>query len=361
MGTHYGSTLPLLHWSVRIPRWARARPLASNPATEHGAARSTGGIARGSRVASRAWLCLITMLCALVAWPASGQALRDIVAGARLGSGYAQMLSLAATPDVSAASYRVKSAGSDPDLDVLRLPYEARWGSLTAGSDVYWRVAGGYLTLQDDLSVLDDSGTISSKWSAFSVSGGVAAKIGLGQGFIVEPALDVGVARLLNDAQYQGTASILQPGLDNLLFNWHSNAWLVTPNVALEWSSASESRRISVRGHVAWSWIGSFDESDSVIRFDETAGAYSVRAEYAAPTGARVLDRPLDWVVFTGYAGFFGPNRDALGFTSVAEVGAGLETPRSTTSTDGTRVRVGASYLFGPDVRGWSVSVGLRY
>jgi hypothetical protein len=40
-----------------------------------------------------------------------------------------------------------------------------------------------------------------------------------------------------------------------MVFNWHTNAWLVTPNVGLEWHLVEGDRRISVLGHTGWSRI----------------------------------------------------------------------------------------------------------
>jgi hypothetical protein len=60
------------------------------------------------------------------------------------------MLNLVATPDISAASYRIDGSSSDPTLDVVRVPYRSRWRSLSRDSDVYWRLSGGYLQLKDD-------------------------------------------------------------------------------------------------------------------------------------------------------------------------------------------------------------------
>lgn len=74
----------------------------------------------------------------------------------------------------------------------------------------------------------------------------------------------------------------------------------------------------------------------------------------------KLAEHPLDGMLFGGDAGFFGPNRDALGFKSVAELGAGVEVPLATGANASSRVRLGASYLFGPRVEGWSVTLGLR-
>lgn len=82
---------------------------------------------------------------------------------------------------------------------------------------------------------------------------------------------------------------------------------------------------MTLRAHVARSWIKSFDATDRVQEFSEAANIYSVRAEYAQPSGVRVFDRSLDWIVYSSYAGFFGANKDALGFDSVGEIGVGFE------------------------------------
>lgn len=306
--------------------------------------------------------CIGTLLM-MAAMPAAAQSLEDIfrplVAEANLGAGYAQMLNLAATPDIGAAHFEIDHGGDRPTIDIFRLPYQSRWLALSQDSDLYWRVSGDYLQQKEDLDV--GGGSIASKWSAYSLTGGLLAKIRLGNGFTLAPALDLGVARLDNRADYDGTANLLKPFFDELLFNWRTNAWLVTPSVQLGWNRIDEARRISISGHVARSWISSFGESDRVLEFNETANIYSLRAEHAAPTDMQLAGRPLDWVIYGGYAGFFGPNRDVLGFTSVAEVGVGMETPLVTDQKRPDRARLGASYLFGEHVRGWTISLSLQY
>ena len=298
---------------------------------------------------------------ALLAAPAAAQSARDVVVGARLGSGYAGLLNLAATPDISAATYDTTDAASEFSIDVLRVPYESRLVTLSSDVDLDWKVAGGYLTAKQDFAGVNGAGSISSKWSAYSLTGGLVAKIGLGNGFTLAPGLDFSVARLDNHADYAGAATALQPFLDGLLFNWHTDAYLVTPNVGLEWKMTQADRRIGVAGHVAWSWISSFNAQDPALEFNEATGVYSISADYAAPTGMKVFARPLDWLVLGRYAGFFGPNRDALGFTSVTETGVGVELPLSSSAEKSKRIRISASYLFGSNVTGWTLGVGLRY
>jgi hypothetical protein len=246
---------------------------------------------------------------------------RAQVASARLGAGYAQMINLSATPDLSAASYRIDAIDPSADLDVLRLPYQAKWLPLSAEADLYWKLEAGWLQFKQDFPwspTPDAAGTLGSKWTAYSVGAGVLAKVRLGSGISIEPAVDVALARLQNRTSYSGSATVLQPVLDGLLFNWNADAWLVTPGVALEWTDAVGEGRARARGHVARSRIASFDETDPVQRFREATNIYSVRVEYVHPTEWKAFERRMSWVAYGSYAGFFGANRDVLGFDAVA-------------------------------------------
>jgi hypothetical protein len=287
-----------------------------------------------------------------------------LIGSARLGAGYAQMIGLATAPDIAAAHYNIEASESNPGIDVFRLPYQARWLTLAPGSDLYWKVAAGYFRLRDNLPFAPTpsaTGVVESRWTAYSASAGVLAKIQIGQGFTFEPAVDMAIARLENDASYSGAATILPPLFDGLLFNWQTNAWIATPSLALAWEHALDEAKVHVRGHVARSWIGSFDESGSLPSFNEAVNVYSIRGDYAWPAGLDVAGRPLSWVAIAGFAGFFGANRDSLGFTSVTELGGGFELPTLSDDPRSQRVRLAARYLFGPNVHGWGVGLSLPF
>jgi len=300
-----------------------------------------------------------------IAADATAQALVDQVRGqiqsARLGAGYAQIINLSATPDLGAANYTVRGTGTGPDLslDLFRVPYQSHWAALSPDTDVYWRLSAGYLRMKQFLPALDAG--VDSRWTAASATGGVLAKMRLGYGVTLEPALDLGLARLENKAGYQGAAGALRPALDGLLFNWQTDAWIATPSLAIAWVQATEGQTLSLRAHVARSWIKSFDATDRVQEFSEAANIYSLRAEYARASGLRVFERPLDWIVYSGYAGFFGANKDVLGFDAVAEIGGGLEWPLAAESLQPRRLRVTAGYFGGHSVRGWNVGLNFVY
>ncbi len=287
-----------------------------------------------------------------------------LVGGARLGAGYAQMVGIAAVPGIRSANYNIDSQAGSPTLDVVRVPYEHRWTRLSDNADLYWTVSGGYMRFKDDLPIsafAPDDGSIASRWTGYSGSAGVLAKVRLGQGFKLEPAIDFALARLENSASYSGTATALQPSFDGLLFNWDMNAWLVTPSIALEWATRVYDGELITRGRVARSWISSFDESDPVLAFNQAVNIFSISADYTRATSLHLFDRQVSWVARGGYFGFFGADRDALGFDQVAEVGGGFEIPIAARTAKGERLRLVGAYLFGPDVDGWSGGLSMRF
>lgn len=298
-----------------------------------------------------------------VALPVAAQstdALRATVAGTRLGAGYAQMINLSAMPDLSAASYRIDSSEPEAKLDVLHLPLRSPLARPSPETEVFWKFSGGWMRYTQDFNT-GSAGAISSRWSAFSGSAGIGALHRVSQARVLEPSLDVGLAQLRNRANYPGATAAFAPILDGLLFNWRSNAWLVTPGVAAEWRTPLADGRLHLRGHVATSWIRSFGESDAAQRIREHAGTYSLRAELLQPTTWRLLDRETRWFVLGGYAGFHGANREALGFKGVAEVGAGIDVSVQDQGLMAKRARFSASILSGHHVRGWNVGVSLGF
>lgn len=295
--------------------------------------------------------------------PAAAQtadAFRATVAATKLGAGYAQMINLSAMPDLSAASYRIDAMDPEAKLDVLHLPWRTSLARPSADTEVRLKVAGGWMRLAQAFDV-GSSGRIGSRWSAYSVDTGLGALHRISDNLHVEPSIDVGVAQLRNRAGYQGTASALAPIFDGPLFNWTSDAWLLTPGIAAEWRTPIAEGRLHLRGHVAKSWVRTFHESDPAQRFRESAGTYSLRAELLQPTSVRLLDRETRWFVLAGYSGFHGGNRDALGFTGVGEVGGGFDVSIVDQGLMARRARFSASILSGSHVRGWNVGLSLGF
>lgn len=304
-------------------------------------------------------LCAGSLALPLAAWAQSAD-LAEL--NARLAPAYAQMLTLTLLPDLSTAHYRVNDAGQRIDLDMTRLGAESVLGTVGDHAQLLGRFTGGYLRMTTSLPVsVPGTGNVSTRWTAYGLSGGLAVKFDIGHGVTLVPAFDAGVTRLSNRTGYSGAAVAFQPLFDGTVFNWDSDAWIVTPHLGIDWVPDIPGRRITVHAHTAWSRIETYGESDPARSFRENSAVYSLRADHALPTTMTLFDRQIEWALYGGYSGFMGPRRSILGFSTVSEVGIGMQAPLAAGSDASKRLRIGVSYLFGQNVHGWTVSVGLSY
>jgi len=306
---------------------------------------------------------LLAALFLPVVMPAFAQSFRDQVAGSGLGSAYAQLINLTASPDVTAAYYGSEGEETDLDIDLTRLPYVSRGVKVGDDSLFKWRVAAGYMQMRSDFTVGSAAGSsVASRWQASSLTGGLLVDIPLAENLRMTPGLDVGVAVLKNTAQYYGAATALSPLFDGLVFNWETRARLVTPNLGLDWTTRDGERKTLLSGHLSWSWIESYAETDPALGFSQSAGVVSLRGEHGGPTGMSVVARPIDWLVIGSVSRLLGDNSDVLGFSELYELGVGMEIPFARNDAGGSnRARLTASYLFGSGIKGWTIGLGARF
>ena len=297
-----------------------------------------------------------------VATEANAQNLRNTISNANLGSGYAHFLHITSESTLSSATYDVRSGNNDTSYSIYRLPWEA---SLFRGPKqiaLLGRFHAGFITVGNDFELSPTSlgpGTIAADWYVASASGGLGLRIPLVWGLSIKPSFDAGLARLESQAKYFGSATNLQPLLDGLLFRWKSYAYFLTPSLRAEWERSWDRHKLYVTSRLAGSWMKSFAESDEVVAFSEPAYGYNLRGEWIEALPFTFLERTFSAVFLAGFAGFFGPNRDVLGFSYVGEVGGGMQAPIFLRYPNLPALRVSGSYLRGDGVSGWTIGASL--
>lgn len=295
----------------------------------------------------------------------SGGEVRAALSAANLAPGYAQLLSLPVSDDFSAATYEVASAQTvEPTvIRVYRIPLDGTLRALDGGAELRWRASGGYLTMTSTFAVPGlptGPGEAFFRWRTLSATGGLAYQQPLGGGFSWTASLDAGLARLENATTYTGGAEALGPILDGTLSNWQTPAWLATPALSLDYRHQAPTTQWWVRGHLARTWISTFSTPDPLLDVHEATQAASVKVERIARTPFTVAGMPVDSLLLGSYSGYFGPNRDTLGFTTIGELGCGLELGLGGPLKALGRVRLSGSYLFGPNLRGWTLGLSLK-
>ncbi len=279
-----------------------------------------------------------------------------------IGAGYAQLINITLSEDLSAARYVIEGEEgiADAPLQIVRLPWRFASTSLGKGS-LDWRLEAGYLRLETefefDLASLGSAG-IESRWKAYGASVGARYRYPITGALSLEPTLWLGAARLENDAVYNGFFQATRQVLDGVLFNWETWASIVTADLGLVWQGTWGSVGTELGGRATYSHMDSFGESSEAVSFREAGNTLSLRAGFEGATGGALGGRDLLWTATASYGRFFGDNHDTMGFNNIVELGAGLALATSPTSRFG-RPSLRASVLRGTDVYGWSVGVSL--
>ena len=282
---------------------------------------------------------------------------------AQLGVGYAAMINFAVNADISTASYRIDSeADDDPVLDVYRVPLRKVFDI----DGYHWRpfvqLGFAYQTLDTGFELIPDE-KVDSEWRAFGGSLATGAEIPLNESLTLIPAIDVGLIRLENDADYDGELSnrLLKPALKGVLFDWEADAWLAGATLGLDYQRDLGPFDLNVHGGLTHNYIETYDSSSDLIDFSGRVTTFAVQADTLHPTSWSLAGYPLALVLHVGNTTFLGSDRDAIGFDSFFEAGAALEADVSGSRGSLKSLRLGAKAIYGADVRGWSVIFGYQF
>jgi hypothetical protein len=283
----------------------------------------------------------------------------------RLGGAYASIINFAVNPDISAATYYVDAGdldASDPELNVFRLPLRHVFELDSRGWRPFVEANLAYQSYQFDFAAFDTE-RVDTEWQTYggTLTGGV--EIAASEQLTLVPAVTLGLVHLENDANYTGPRSnlLLQPALEGLVFDWDADAWLVGASLAADYRRGLRNFELSIHGSLTHNYIETYDSSSGLIEFDSQATTFALQAETIHPTTMTAWGYPLALVASLGNTTFIGSDRDALGFEYFFEAGLALEADVSSKEWPVKKLRLGASAIYGPDVKGWSLILGYRF
>jgi hypothetical protein len=292
--------------------------------------------------------------------------IRDQVAAAerdtQIGAGYAQLIGFITDPDVSGITL---TDHDEPEtkLDIFKLPLQFRISEYAG-----WRffVRGGInyatYTFDDLLAGQPSSQNIDAEYKAISGSLGAVAKRPLSPSWSLALAADAGLARFENDAKYRGATEMLAPVLDELFFNWSTDASLFSGVAGLEYRNQIETIKVAGNFHYIHTLVSSFGESGDFQGFREHTDTLHVDVDIEHPWNTEVSGYPLAGVVHIGNTTFVGSNRDALGFSTLWSLGYALQLDVSKREWPVQSAKLGFNYLVGDDdVEGYEIVLGYRF
>lgn len=279
----------------------------------------------------------------------------------RLGAGYAAMMSFAATPDISSATYYVDGA-NDPTLNVYKIPLRHEFALEGRDWKPFVQATFGYLDYEAKFDFLPQE-SVKADWKSYGGSLSLGVNVPFDQSVTFVSALDLGLLRLESSADYRGPVAetILKPALKGVVFDWDADATLVGATLGLDYNRPFDSWTVEGRTRLTYNHIDTYDSSSDLVEFDANIATFTLQVDVIKPIDAQVGGYPLALVGHFGNTTFIGDNRDALGFDTFFEAGLALETDISKNDWPVKKLRLGAMGIFGPDVTGWSLIFGYRF
>lgn len=200
--------------------------------------------------------------------------------------------------------------------------------------------------------------SIDTEWSTLAGLLGVGMEFQMTDELALTPIANIGIAHLENDTDYAGPGAAATAAIaDGIAFNWDALAFSYGLAGRAEWDrELTEQIDLSLVGRYDLRWTESLNEDDPAQEFSTRSQTITVRADLVGPTGLQLFERDVNWRTFVGGRHFL--EGDFFDVEDFAEIGAGLETP---TSLVGSMVSVTGAVLFGEDLVGYSMGVGISF
>jgi hypothetical protein len=298
----------------------------------------------------------------LLALPAVGQTTPEEAVQRIVPDLFAGILWVTLSEELSGLTMRIDSTevgADDTRLSTFHFPWDADYPIAGLLGALHLEAMFGLLVADDHFEFDTTSGlaTVSQDWTI------VGARVGAGWGFPLarewwlRPGLTLALAYLENDARYNAAGEIeLKPLIDGTLVNW--DGWAVSPavNLVLERARAAGQLDYGFEARYGVAHTRVFQATSSAQEDTDTSRSLAARAELGAPLGQRPDgDLLAAWDVFASGVQLGAIERDALGFERFFELGAGCR--RAFRRLPPLRLEIG--WIFGADVRGYTVGVSL--
>lgn len=289
---------------------------------------------------------------------------KTAVSHSGIGTIYGHIISFVSVPDIAASNLETGHGDDKETLNVFKIPFHYKLD--THGDwDLTFRGNFNYSSLKQNNAVeaLPEGEQIKSEWETYSGSIGMLAEYPLAAGFSFAPAFDLGIARLENNATYNGETAnaVWKPLLEGILLDWNTNATFVNAVLGLNYKYINQRYDLDIRSRYSHAYIDSFNESKDFTGFIENTDTVTINADFTHPMNMSLDEYPLSGVVHLDHTKIIGPNRDSIGFSSLSGIGYSIEADVSRKNWHVESLQLGAKYLTGNNVRGWSLIFGYRF
>jgi len=271
------------------------------------------------------------------------------------------LMGYAVVPDVTTSSLSIQNnATANPGFKLMQLA-----GGFTLSGSVPLYLEGGlaYSRYDPEFSAGDDLDDvfIPVKWDSLMASGGIGWDFPIVSDLVFRPVFNVSLGHVESDL------SGLDDQIDDIdgdfgfLDGGRLNVVGYGGSVMLDYTSYLPAREIDVEWRLTGVRMQSFGNTSSDVRGRADTLNTNLWARWRAPTAYSLLQRPLRYVLEGAHSTFFGAQAGILGFNHLTSLGMGLELDSSAYDIYVTRARVVGRYVFGQNIRGFSIGLAVSF
>lgn len=285
----------------------------------------------------------------------------------RAANGVLAIAGFAVVPDGTASAIQI-DRGVDGDAGLTLGQFGAGF-TWSEGFPLYLEGFIGYARY--DPKFVASGGTeqraIPTRWNTVTGTVGIGWDFALGNGFVLRPILNAALANVSSDAGLFGALVNIKTDRElDFLDGGRLNAWGLGGSLMFAWYDKKPEREIDIELRYTQIHLESFGGTSEAVQGTADAGTASAWGRVRWPTGLEAFGRPVRWVIDGTYSQFLLDTRGVLGFNWLAKVGGGIELDLGKYGIGPSflelqRVRLMSRYVFGVNVRGWSVGLGVSF
>ena len=212
-----------------------------------------------------------------------------------------------------------------------------------------------------------DQRRIPTRWDQVAATVGIGWDFPLGGNFYLRPIANASIAQTTTDATLAST--FLEFRTDERvqsLERGKMNAYGVGGSLVLAYYDHLPKREIDIELRATDLYLQTFGDTTPPLSANTNALTVNLWGRYRWPTGLEAFERPIRWVAEAQHSHFFGDPQAALGFEYLTKVGGGIEFDLGAYKIGALglytqRVRIVGRYVFGLNVDGFSVGLGITF
>lgn len=284
----------------------------------------------------------------------------------QIADGALTLMSFTVLPDVTTASLTIRN-------DNLSEGNPGIWQTTLGGGFTVSRSVPLYLegTLgynrYDPVFIASRGGEqrrIPVKWNSFAATGGVGwdFPVNADGSLVVRPIFNFTLGYVATDATI--AQAIVNDRFDTefeIVDGGRMGAYGLGGSLMLDYELIRDDYEVDVELRYSYIGLRSIGGTTSGLDGESETNSAGVWARWRAPTGIQLMQRPLRYVLETSHTRYYGTQSGALGFDALTSLGAGIEFDSSAYPVVITRTRIVGRYVFGENVRGFSLGLAASF